>query len=348
MPRLLAKYRIEIHNSVPIRVPGSAFKRTGSSDDVGDQPDEAHTIEEGLRQTVAAPHPICLAVNEFDVQVVFLVPLHIYDPDDSHRQVITTLSALEVQISREVEGDVRLETHRPEYDAVLRTVVGNFVAYSRYVKRNLLLRGLEDLHTPDLRNAVWTLDGVHLNPGTIFLEGRYPSDTYISQEDRDHLKSYLINPPTPELHEVLLAEARDARALRDVRRTVIDLAIVCEVLLKTSLFGRDQVAASVIENLEEHNVLRASLKELLAAAGRAFGSSLSETDSKAHSDILALYDVRSRIVHHGRAEKKVDGKRVPVEPSDVAEWFAAVSALRQWLADGRAAVARAGTQVPDV
>jgi hypothetical protein len=348
MPTLAAEYTIEIAASIPIRVPGSIFRPDDDSDSGYQRLESDELRARGDRDRVAAPRPLRLEHGGFGIDVAFLVPQHIYNHEDDERKVVTTLSAIKIRISRHVGEYAGLDSHRAEFEAVLRTVMANFIAYNRYVKSNVLLRGLADLRTQDVRNPKWTLDGVRLDPGKVFLEGSLPGRNYISEDDYDSLQSYLTDPPETPLYEVLLAEARDARALRDIRRTVIDLAIVCEVLLKTKLFGRDQVASSVVEKLEEHNVLRVSLKELLAAAGRAFGSSLSDTDSKAYSGILALYDTRSRIVHHGRAEKKSDGRRVPVEASDVADWFAAVDVLRRWLDAGCAALADPVTPATDV
>lgn len=269
-------------------------------------------------------------LDAFRVRLTFMVGPHLGPPTKASRMVCAVTGLL-VEISSDRATNVVDEGIEQEYHAAFKRVVEGFIQFNRFVKKNTQFRRFEELQQVGRDNAGWTFDGRMLPTQRIRLEMVVSSGNPYTAGEVPQLQAYLMERPAVPLHEQLLADATDALDDRDLRRATVDLAIACEVLVKTTLFKSDALAGAVVEQLEESNLLRVTIKELMAAAGRAFGETLSEVDSDAHQEILRLFEVRNRIVHHGSMEKKIGGKRIPLERGDVKRWLGAVRTLENWL-----------------
>jgi hypothetical protein len=153
-------------------------------------------------------------------------------------------------------------------------------------------------------------------------------------QDRDsELQKALESDTESELYEELIADAQTAVYQRNLRRSVLELAIACEIAIKQTFFAKSTPAGLAYEYLEDKGRINISVMELIdGVANQAFGESFKDIDLKAYTDIDHLFRSRNKVAHRGKIIYR-DDKGLPhqVDTNTLKAWWQSVESLLNWL-----------------
>lgn len=145
-------------------------------------------------------------------------------------------------------------------------------------------------------------------------------------KDRKSLIAALEQPKEPNLYEEILSDAKDAVAMGNIRRAVLELAIACEVAIKHIYFENESFADSNYAYYEEKGIVHAKVLDFLdVIAFRTFGHSLKTDDIECFKKISSLFRCRNKIAHLGRPVFRDDGGlETTANETLLLEWWSAV------------------------
>jgi hypothetical protein len=148
------------------------------------------------------------------------------------------------------------------------------------------------------------------------------------------LLSYISAPTKPTLSEELLSDAQTAWYEGNFRRSVLELAICTELLVKRRYFEQVSPAGAAFDYLEDKGKISVRVLDLLGAvAEEVFARSYKNQEPNNYKHIENLLRCRNKIAHRGELTFRNDsGKTVNVDASHVQTWWRAVENLREWLA----------------
>src|SRR5487761_1973817 len=200
--------------------------------------------------------------GRFHVTVRMISAKHWRSKHQSEANWTTGLHSLEINVSGEeptepppvvvtldgrhdltVQGEY-LRTRLPEYQAVALAITNRVLQFFQFSLFTPLVRAVprwnEALHNPTWFGA----DGVKLRAGTGTavaqpipgIRGEL-SARKLTPTDLPALRSFLANPIDPSLAETLLSDAQSAWFENSLRRSVLELAICAEVLVKRQFFA---------------------------------------------------------------------------------------------------------------
>lgn len=230
-----------------------------------------------------------------------------------------------------------------EYSAVAYTVLARVARYFRFTLGNPLVHS--DMYglQPGVLNPVWADDTgrVIWNQMTTHAFTMRPAlRTYPGCGVRAYESSHrpgLLAAIRDDVHvsfrEELLAEARDAIALGNLRRAVLELAIACEVGVKHFYFQPDTRADSAYSYLEDKGRVNARVLDFLdQVAIRTFGKSLRVEQPDTYRNVDWLFRCRNKVAHRGLTTFRDDGgNEITARTELVCDWFVAVSNTFSWL-----------------
>ena len=148
------------------------------------------------------------------------------------------------------------------------------------------------------------------------------------------LAQYVASPVDTPLELTLLSDAQTAWFEDNLRRTVLELAICAEVLVKRRYFSAASPAGAAFDYLEDRSKISVRVLELLDAISlEAFAKSYRVECSEHYKSIDALFRCRNKIAHRGELTYRDDsGQLHHPDKQEIAAWWASVSHLRGWLA----------------
>lgn len=253
-------------------------------------------------------------------------------PDPSDREA-SDESALKSYV------DARL----PLYSGIAATLLTNLLTFFRYEMGNPLVQARWHAMQPSMLNPVWNDDRGDIiwdSVTTHFMDPRPALDLFprcgvkaYRSEDRQSLLDALKRQLNPTFLEELLAEARDALALGQLRRSILELAIACEVGVKHRYFQPDSHAESAYSYLEDKNKVNVRVLDFLdGIALRTFGHSLRLDRPDCYRDIDFLFRCRNKVAHRGVLTFRDDGgTEITAHDAYVVRWFGAVTEMFAWL-----------------
>jgi hypothetical protein len=225
-----------------------------------------------------------------------------------------------------------------EYREAGLTAVNHFIRFFKYRLRNPLLRELRDY---ELEDPEWTDErGRHLTgPSCWYL---YPipglsrsrlSSRELTQNEEPLLEAALKDDVETDIQEEILSDAQAAIASGNLRRAVIELAIACEVAVKSSYFGRSSAAATMYEYLEDKGRVNASVMDLIGViAERAFGQSLKAVKPDEYRNLDHLFRCRNKAAHRPSLTFRDDSNNLhEADQATVEQWWISVETLLAWL-----------------
>ena len=273
-------------------------------------------------------------------------------------QMVTIAQSVEVTVAREEpeqpppkkadrRDTVRLQTYlMPRYEefaTVAALTLRRLSEYFRFLKGNpLVMDGHEQGGQAGFLNPVWHMDGdllfdkrltVSIPPSYALRLFPYWHVQPHSPSDRTSLESALANGVDVTLRDEFLANARDAIALGNFRRAVMELAITCEFVVKQKFFEPDTAAGAAFEYLEDKGRVHVVFLEYLSTmASRSFGCSFKDEHPGEYEAIDFLFRCRNKIVHRGSLKFRND-QNEEVEPDEllIREWWNAVNSLLAWI-----------------
>jgi hypothetical protein len=231
---------------------------------------------------------------------------------------------------------------RGEYLKIAVRTLDRLFQYFRFQKLHPLLpKAMDLLDQVGFANPTWTGDDGQLvafreyvfqGSKATAIDSEPLGTTAYSAQDQEGLIASIEHPEPIELERELLLEALDAISRSDVRHAVLDLAMCCEVAVKTALFSDSTVGGRAVSHLESKGKLRAGVLELLEAAEAALGRAY---DRNLKKHIEDLFSCRDSVVHHGRTEFGKRGEDRPSpEKKEIRLWWSATRELLDWLREG--------------
>jgi hypothetical protein len=147
------------------------------------------------------------------------------------------------------------------------------------------------------------------------------------------LVEFVQNPQEPSLIQTLLSNAQTALTEGELRRTVLELAICAEVMVKRKFSAKSTPAGAAFDYLEDKAKVSVRVLDLLdVVAEEAFSRSYRKEEVTRFRCIDELFRCRNKIAHRGELSfRGDDGATVAVDRSKVETWWLAVAHLKLWL-----------------
>lgn len=297
-------------------------------------------------------------LGDFRVTAKLLSAEHWRSKEKDDANWTTGLRELEIEVSRietdpppdvivtpdgkrdlTIQGDY-LRLRLPEYQSAALEIANRILCFFQYSLFTPLVRQIpkwdHSLHNPTWFNA----NGRELRGGTHTvvvqpvpgLRGELGARK-LTPADLPELQSFLAAPTEPPLSVTLLSDAQAAWFEGSLRRSVLELAICTEVLVKRRFFAQSTPAGAAFDYLEDKAKVSVRVLELLdSVAVEAFGCSYRKQEPVNYQKIDHLFRCRNKIAHRGELVFRDDsGKIVDVDAPLVETWWHAVANLRLWL-----------------
>ena len=228
----------------------------------------------------------------------------------------------------------------PQYQATALEASNRILRYFQYSLFTPLVRQIpswnQSLHNPTWFDAT----GKELSSGTRTvvaepvpgLRGELGARKLTSAE-LPALQSFMAAPTEPGVATSLLSDAQTAWFEGSLRRSVLDLAICTEVLVKRRFFSQASPAGAAFDYLEDKAKISVRVLDLLdAVAEEAFARSYKKQEPNNYQNIDHLFRCRNKIAHRGELAFRDDsGKTISVEAAVVETWWHTVANLKGWL-----------------
>lgn len=293
--------------------------------------------------------------NDFEVKVTMLSGKVSKRKDDTDWTKV--LGEIELTISREepdippeviVSSDGRkdfgpqsqyLSKKLPLYKEAALNITNRILCYFQYSLFTPLVRPFPPWDY-NLNNPSWlnenreVLKGGNLIvlPPIPGLDGQLGSRKLIPNE-LPSLQKFIEAPTDPSLAYSLLSDAQSAWFEDNLRRSVLELAICAEVMVKRKFFAKSSPAGAAFDYLEDRSKTPVRVLELLdAVAKEAFSRSYKEKDPDSFKNIDHLFRCRNKIAHRGELYFKDDsGITILADKNLVETWWNSVVNLKEWL-----------------
>jgi hypothetical protein len=147
------------------------------------------------------------------------------------------------------------------------------------------------------------------------------------------LEFYLSQKLEPSVPAQLLDGARSSWFEGNLQRTVLELAIACEVMVKRRFFSTDAPSGAAFDYLEDKARVNIRVPELLDAVAKAvFGKSFKTDSSVNFANIEFLLQCRNKLAHRGELSfRNQAGEKIIPEAKTVENWFTSVLLVSEWL-----------------
>ena len=233
-----------------------------------------------------------------------------------------------------------LRLRLPEYQAAAREIANRILRFFQY---SLLTPQVRQIPRWDqsLHNPMWfDENGQELRGGTHTVVAQPVPGLWgelgarkLTPTELPELQSFLATPTEAPLALALLSDAQAAWFDGSLRRSVLELAICTEVMVKRRFFAQASPAGAAFDYLEDKAKVSVRVLELLdSVAEEAFGCSYKKREPGNYQKIDHLFRCRNKIAHRGELTFRDDsGKAVDVDAPLVETWWHAVASLRTWL-----------------
>ncbi|MCX6641835.1 MAG: hypothetical protein NTV15_00400 [Candidatus Bathyarchaeota archaeon] len=235
------------------------------------------------------------------------------------------------------------EERKPEYRQAAWEMLDRAVRFFKYRLHNPNILSVNQ-DGNDFQNPVWIdesgneiVNNAFYGVGTPLPSlNRFGVRSLSSHDDAD-LVNALQNPISPDLFEELLSDAQSAAFQGNLRRSVLETAIACEIAVKQTFFAKATPSGAAYEYLEDKGKVRISITEMInLVAKEAFGKSFMDDEKIHYDNIDLLFRCRNKVAHRGELKYKDNSGTHPVDNDRLAEWWKSVGILRAWLlAKGR-------------
>ena len=269
----------------------------------------------------------------------------------------TSVSAIEVTLTRDDPDDVPeviqgsdgmrdfrqqgefLLSRLDDYKSVAREIANKVLDFFRYCLLTPLVSKIvrwdQALATPVWYNA----RGENLGPSRVVVAQPVPGirgELGVQKLTKDKipdLAQYLNASDEPSLELALLSDAQTAWFEDSLRRTVLELAICTEVMVKRCFFAASSPAGAAFDYLEDRSKVSVRVLDLLGPiADEAFSRSYRTEFPDHFRQIDLLFRCRNKIAHRGELTYRDDSGQTHLATStEIAEWWESVAHLRTWL-----------------
>ncbi len=300
-----------------------------------------------------------IELRGFHVNVKFLFVEYWRSKGKDDAYWTTGVSALEVEVSRDEATDPPPPIETPdgktdliaqgkylrerltEYQTTALEIANRVLRFFQYSLQTPLVQPIP-LWAMALHNPTWSdSDGQVLRGGTHTvvaapvpgLHGELGAGK-LDPAELLKLQAFVNAPSEPTLADTLLSDAQTAWFQGNLRRSVLELAICAEIMVKRRFFAKASPAGAAFDYLEDKAKISVRVLDLLdAVADEAFGRSYKKEEAADYQRIDYLFRCRNKIAHRGELTFRDDsGRTINVDRSLVEGWWHAVAHLRTWLA----------------
>ena len=122
----------------------------------------------------------------------------------------------------------------------------------------------------------------------------------------ESLQRYLEHPNAPQLFQELLFDAQTAWFAGNLRRSVLELAVACEIVVTRHFFADESPAGAAFDYLEDQGRIRVRVLDLMTVFLRRGHRSRSERPDE-YRDLDHLFRCRNKVAHRGELSYQDDG-----------------------------------------
>jgi hypothetical protein len=251
-----------------------------------------------------------------------------------------------IQITPEGYQDYRdrkpyFEERKPEFQRIAREAVHRIILYFKYKLHNPIVDELSFQYHGAV-NPEWSDEtGQQIEGGSRVIAaspapglGQYHLGTKkLSPDDYPDLQAALDDLYEPELYEQFLSDAQIAFFEQNLRRSVLEMAIACELYVKSFFFGNSNLSSITFDYYEDKGRISFRVIDLIDnVAKRAFGVSFKEENFNDFRNIGYLFRARNKIAHRGKILYRDDsGHLIEVSEGLIDEWWNSTFKLISWL-----------------
>jgi hypothetical protein len=231
------------------------------------------------------------------------------------------------------------EKLKPAYQQAAWEVLDRAIRFFKYHLHNPNLLSVNP-YARDFQNPVWIDESgneIQNNAGYGILTPLPSLGSFgvrsLSRHDDQDLMNSLKNPISTDLIEELLSDAQSAAFQGNLRRSALETAIACEIVVKQTFFAKETPSGAAYEYLEDNRKVHVTILELINfVAKKAFGKSFKDDEMPHYKNIDSLFQCRNKVAHRGELKYKDEsGMLRPVDKDKLAEWWSSVEILRAWL-----------------
>jgi hypothetical protein len=228
-----------------------------------------------------------------------------------------------------------------EYSSKAREVSNQILLFFQYPLSTPLIHAIS-IWDVGLQDPKWYDEvGTQLHPGGSRFKSTLapPGDRgelgvkKLTPNNMSELVEFIETSHEISLADTLLSDAQSAWFEDNLRRSVLELAICTEVMVKRCFFAQDSPAGAAFDYLEDKAKVSVRVIDLLdKVAEAAFSVSYKKDEPNNFQNIDYLFRCRNKIAHRGELSFSDDsGNSVSVDKSKVEEWWNSVSHLKSWL-----------------
>lgn len=232
-----------------------------------------------------------------------------------------------------------LRSKQPEYQKAAYEMAHRILLYFQYSLFTPFVETIA-LENQSLQNPTWYDEtGTELKSGSVFV--RPPIQGLndelgakkLSPVELPKLQLFVLAPREPSLAEALLSEAQTAWFEGSLRRSVLELAICTEVLVKRCFFAHASPAGAAFDYLEDKGKVSVRVLDLLdSVAEEAFNRSFKKDAPDDFQRLDHLFRCRNKIAHRGELLYRDDSSKFVVADAPLVKvWWQAVANLKAWL-----------------
>lgn len=155
----------------------------------------------------------------------------------------------------------------------------------------------------------------------------------LTPKNMTELVEFIASEHEESLADTLLSDAQSAWFEGNLRRSVLELAICTEVMVKRCFFAHDSPAGAAFDYLEDKSKISVRVLDLLdTVAEEAFSASYKKDEPNNYQNIDHLFRCRNKIAHRGELSFRDDsGKNISIDKARVEAWWNSVVNLKTWL-----------------
>jgi hypothetical protein len=228
----------------------------------------------------------------------------------------------------------------PDYKAAAVEATNRILRFFKYGLSTPLVTEI----TPrdhNFNNPVWIdSQGTELRSGFLmFVSGGAPAGLdemgtkQLTPSNLRELQSFVTTPTEPSLALTFFSDSQTAWFDGNLRRSVMELAICTEIMVKRLFFVQASPAGAAFDYLEDKARISVRVLELLdAIAEEAFAQSYKKQKPANYQQIDYMFRCRNKIAHRGELMFRDDaGSTISVDAECVKVWWHAVADLKSWL-----------------
>ncbi len=298
------------------------------------------------------------AIGEFDVAMQLVVDSseRAKKTNDAHwtyvlRRVLVSISKDEVELPSAVIPDDKgrkdytiqaayFDQRIEQYGDVACKAINRLIRFFKFHLKTPFLMELPSQHRV-FQNAKWTdhLGNIVGKGPVVFVSNGVPGRMgqlgvlKLGPESLEPLEKALQEPLEPKLYEEILSDAQTALFEKNLRRSVLEMAIACEVVVKRRFFSAYTPAGAAFDYLEDTSRIKVRVIDLIhRIAEEAFGRSFHVDHPDQYKNIDHLFRCRNKIAHRGELSYRDDsGVTQPVDYNTVESWWNSIMSLIEWI-----------------